>query len=204
MRSALAILATVLGLGFIPTLAEAETKIAIFAGGCFWCMEKDFEHVKGVIEVESGYAGGTTENPTYKTYEAGRHIEVVKITYEDTIVDYNSLLHTFWRSVNPTDPSGQFCDRGHGYSTAIFALDEEQKALAVASKEQTDSSGALEKKIVTPIHDAATFYPAEDFHQDYYKKNPLKYTFYRGSCGRDRAIRALWGKQAHAGIQKKK
>ena len=204
MRTALAILATTIGLTIAPSLAHAETKTAILAGGCFWCMEKDFEHVKGVIEVESGYAGGTTQNPTYKTYEAGGHIEVVKITYEDTLVDYNSLLHTFWRSVNPTDPGGQFCDRGIAYSTAIFALDDEQKAQAVVSKDLTNASGTLEKPIVTPILDAATFFPAEDYHQNYYKKNPLKYSFYRRACGRDRTIQALWGDQAHDGVQKKK
>ena len=184
----------------ITATAQAETKSAIFAGGCFWCMEKDFEHVKGVSEVESGYAGGTTENPTYKNYEAGEHIEVVKIIYDDTTVSYSELLHTFWRSVNPIDAGGQFCDRGHGYSTAVFALDETQKAEALASKAAIDASGVLGVPIVTPIREAVEFYAAEEYHQDYYKKHHFKYSFYRKSCGRDRQIRSLWGEEALAGI----
>ena len=116
----------------VPVSAQAEIKTAIFAGGCFWCMEKDFEHVDGVLKVVSGYAGGTSENPTYKTYEKGGHIEVVEITYDDVEVTYPQLLHTFWRSVDPTDAGGQFCDRGYGYTTAIYALDEEQKEQAEA------------------------------------------------------------------------
>lgn len=184
----------------ITATAQAETKSAIFAGGCFWCMEKDFEHVKGVSEVESGYAGGTTENPTYKNYEAGEHIEVVKIIYDDTTVSYSELLHTFWRSVNPIDAGGQFCDRGYGYSTAVFALDETQKAEALASKAAIDASGVLGVPIVTPIREAVEFYAAEEYHQDYYKKHHFKYSFYRKSCGRDRQIRSLWGEEALAGI----
>ncbi len=182
------------------TPAQAETKSAIFAGGCFWCMEKDFEHVKGVIEVESGYAGGTSENPTYRNYEAADHIEVVKIIYDDAVVTYPQLLHTFWRSVNPTDAGGQFCDRGHGYSTAVFALDEMQKSDAEASKAAIDASGVLKTPIVTPIRDAVVFYSAEDYHQDYYKKHHLKYSYYRRACGRDSQIKSLWGSEALAGI----
>lgn len=200
MRLASLALTAILSLTLQSHPVFAGSKTAIFAGGCFWCMEKDYEHVEGVIDVQSGYAGGTTSSPTYKNYESGNHIEVVKITFDDAMVTYGQLLHTFWRSVNPTDAGGQFCDRGRAYSTAIFALDENQRQAAEVSKAATNASGKLKNPIVTPILDAATFYPAEDYHQDFYKKNSLKYSFYRKSCGRDRSIRALWGKEAHAGI----
>ncbi|MCP4070541.1 MAG: peptide-methionine (S)-S-oxide reductase MsrA [Hyphomicrobiales bacterium] len=180
--------------------AIAETKTAIFAGGCFWCMEKDFEHVSGVIMAESGYTGGTSDNPTYKTYEKGKHIEAIRISYDSGKTTYDRLLHTFWRSVNPTDAGGQFCDRGHAYSTAIFAMDDRQKELATRSKQMLVADNPLPKPIVTPILDANKFWPAEEYHQDYYKKASIRYKFYRLSCGRDKTIKALWGKQAHAGI----
>ncbi len=183
-----------------PVVAQAEIKTAIFAGGCFWCMEKDFEHVNGVLKVVSGYAGGTTENPTYKNYEKGGHIEVVEITYDDIDVTYPQLLHTFWRSVNPIDAGGQFCDRGYGYTTAIYALNDMQKEHAEASKAAIDASNILPEKIVTPIHDTVTFYPAEDYHQDYYKKSKYRYGYYRKACCRDATIRKLWGDEALSGI----
>jgi peptide-methionine (S)-S-oxide reductase len=182
------------------TGVKAETKTAIFAGGCFWCMEKDFEHVPGVVKAESGYTGGTTENPTYRTYEKGSHIEAIRIIYDSDKVNYTQLLHTFWRSVNPTDAGGQFCDRGHAYSTAIFTLDENQKEIAVKSKETLTANNPLPKPIVTPIIDATKFWLAEKYHQDYYKKASIRYKFYRLSCGRDKTIKTLWGNQAHAGI----
>jgi peptide-methionine (S)-S-oxide reductase len=182
------------------TAVKAETKTAIFAGGCFWCMEKDFEHVPGVVKAESGYTGGTTENPTYRTYEKGSHIEAIRIIYDSDKVNYTQLLHTFWRSVNPTDAGGQFCDRGHAYSTAIFTLDENQKEVAVKSKETLTANNPLPKPIVTPIIDATKFWLAEKYHQDYYKKASIRYKFYRLSCGRDKTIKTLWGNQAHAGI----
>lgn len=184
----------------VATAAKAETETAILAGGCFWCMEKDFEHVPGVIKAVSGYTGGMTKKPTYRTYEKGRHIEAVRITYDSDKVSYSQLLHTFWRSVDPTDAGGQFCDRGHGYSTAIFTLDESQKAIAEKSKEMLMVNNPLPKPIVTPVIDATEFWPAEEYHQDYYKKASLRYKFYRLSCGRDKTIRALWGDQALAGI----
>jgi peptide-methionine (S)-S-oxide reductase len=182
------------------TGVKAETKTAILAGGCFWCMEKDFEHVPGVVKAESGYTGGTTENPTYRTYEKGSHIEAIRIIYDSDKVNYTQLLHTFWRSVNPTDAGGQFCDRGHAYSTAIFTLDENQKEVAVKSKETLTANNPLPKPIVTPIIDATKFWLAEKYHQDYYKKASIRYKFYRLSCGRDKTIKTLWGNQAHAGI----
>jgi len=184
----------------VAIAAKAETETAILAGGCFWCMEKDFEHVPGVIKAVSGYTGGMTKKPTYRTYEKGRHIEAVRITYDSDKVSYSQLLHTFWRSVDPTDAGGQFCDRGHGYSTAIFTLDESQKAIAEKSKEMLMVNNPLPKPIVTPVIDATEFWPAEEYHQDYYKKASLRYKFYRLSCGRDKTIRALWGDQALAGI----
>lgn len=180
--------------------AAAEEKTAIFAGGCFWCMESDFEKVPGVKQVVSGYTGGKIENPTYRNHSG--HVEAVRIVYDSARVSYEDLLHTFWRSVDPTDDGGQFCDRGHSYTTAIFALDGNQLSAANASKTELEQSGKLPKPIVTPVRQASSFTVAEDYHQDYYKKNPVRYNFYRKSCGRDARIELLWGEEAHAGIRK--
>ncbi len=180
-----------------PSLAAEKT--AVFAGGCFWCMEKDFEAVAGVSEVVSGYTGGTSQTPTYKNHDG--HVEAVRIVYDDSKVTYERLLEIFWRSVDPTDAGGQFCDRGHSYTTAIFGLDGEQLQLAEASKAATGSSGKLKAAIVTPILAATDFTLAEDYHQDYYKKNPSRYKYYRWSCGRDARIEALWGTEAFGGIK---
>ncbi len=190
---------------FMNSTANAQaqnvrTRTAIFAGGCFWCMEKDFEHVPGVVSTQSGYAGGHTENPTYKNYDKGGHIEAVQILFDPQKITYDQLLHTFWRSVDPTDANGQFCDRGHAYSTAIFALNDEQLQIAKQSKQDLIENNPLPNPIVTPILTSGTFWPAEEYHQNYYKKASLKYNFYRLNCGRDKKIRALWGKEAHAGI----
>ena len=184
----------------LNSTAYGSQKTAIFAGGCFWCVEKDFEHVPGVISAESGYTGGTTDNPTYKNHARGGHLEAVRILYDPDKVTYDQLLHTFWRSVNPTDAGGQFCDRGAPYTTAIFALDDEQLALANMSKQALLDNNPLPKPIVTPVLTSSTFWPAEEYHQDYYKKSAIRYNFYRRSCGRDKTIKALWGEQAHAGI----
>ena len=186
------------------TIVHAETKTAIFAGGCFWCVESDFEHVSGVISAESGYTGGTSLNPTYKNHINAKHIEAVRIFYDPAKVNYATLLNIFWRSVDPTDAGGQFCDRGHSYTTAVFSVDEGQKKIALASKQAINDAGLLKKPIITPIRDAAEFYPAETYHQDYYKKNPLRYSLYRGSCGRNRVVKALWGSEAYLGIDKHK
>lgn len=180
--------------------AKAEDQTAIFAGGCFWCVEKDFDHVEGVKNVVSGYTGGTLENPTYRNHTG--HVEAVRITYDDSKVSYAELLHTFWRSVDPTDDGGQFCDRGYSYTTAIFALDEEQLEQARKSKAELEASGKLAATIVTPIKLASEFTIAEDYHQDYYKKKPIRYSYYRKACGRDAKIEALWGDEAHSGIEK--
>lgn len=179
-----------------------RAEIAIVAGGCFWCVEKDFEHVKGVIEVQSGYAGGHTPNPTYKTYEKGGHIEVAKIDFDPAVISYGQLLEIFWRTIDPTDPGGQFCDRGHAYSTAIFALDAAQKTAAEKSKQQLTQSGKLKNPIVTPINESVKFWPAEDYHQNYYKKNSARYKYYRWACGRDKKVKKLWGNEAYRGVVK--
>jgi len=168
---------------------------AVFAGGCFWCVEADFEKLPGVIEAVSGYAGGHTKNPTYKqvTRNNTGHYEVAKIIYDPAKVSYSELLEYFWTTVDPTDDGGQFCDRGQSYATAIFATPEQIDA-ARASKTALQSSGRLKDKVVTPILPAARFYKAETYHQDYYKKNPIRYNYYRTGCRRDKRLKKLWGK----------
>lgn len=165
---------------------------ALFAGGCFWCMEKPFESQVGVHSAISGYAGGNTKNPTYKNYARGGHIEVVKIVYDPEQITYRELLDIFWKQINPTDDGGQFVDRGHEYSSAIFYYDEEQRALAERSKTQLSAAGIFDKPIVTPILPAPDFWPAEDYHQDYYKKNGFRYKIYRGGSGRDSFLKSVW------------
>ncbi|WP_347311747.1 peptide-methionine (S)-S-oxide reductase MsrA [Defluviimonas sp. SAOS-178_SWC] len=198
----------ILALCLLAVPSFAATKTAIVAGGCFWCVEADFEKVPGVTSVVSGYTGGKTDNPTYKQVSAGGtgHYEAVKITFDDSKVSYDMLLYLFFRSVNPTDAGGQFCDRGDSYRTAIFVQDDEQKRIAELAKKEAAQS--LGKKIVTPILPASTFWVAEDYHQDYYKgsnlvltragpkKQSSAYKFYRNACGRDQRVRALWGDQA--------
>ena len=186
----------VAALAALPVRAE-ELKQAIFAGGCFWCVEADFDKVPGVVETISGYTGGTTENPTYEqvTREDTGHAEAVRITYDAEQVSYEELLDVFWHSVDPTDAGGQFCDRGDSYRTAIFALDETQAQAAEATREAAEQE--LGQEIVTEVVAADTFWPAEDYHQDYYQKNPVRYTFYRRSCGRDATLRGLWGENAY-------
>lgn len=170
----------------------AVTETALFAGGCFWCMEKPFEVLEGVISVTSGYAGGTTKMPTYKNYEAGNHIEVVQILYDPKKISYEKLLDTFWQQIDPTDAGGQFVDRGHAYTSGIFYYDDTQKKLAEESKQNVAQSGIFTKPIVTPITAAPEFWPAEEYHQDYYKKNPLRYGFYRSGSGRDTFLEKHW------------
>lgn len=174
------------------------TETAIFAGGCFWCVEKDFDHIEGVLETTSGYIGGRTENPTYRSHGADGHIEAVEVVYNPDVVTYEELSHSFFRTVDPLDDGGQFCDRGNSYRTAIFVLDDDQRAIAESAAEQ--ASAALGSDVVTRILDATQFWPAEDYHQDYYMKNPLRYQFYRTSCGRDRTVERRWGEQAYAGV----
>lgn len=171
----------------------AKLETAIFAGGCFWCTEADFEKVPGVKSAVSGYIGGTTANPTYEEVSAGGtgHYEAVRIQYDPGRVSYDQLIDYYFRTVDPTDAGGQFCDRGESYRTAIFAVDEAQRAAAEAEKAQVDE--ILADPVVTPILPAAPFYEAEGYHQDYYKKNSLKYRFYRNRCGRDERLEQVWG-----------
>lgn len=169
-----------------------NTEKALFAGGCFWCMEKPFEKLDGVLSVVSGYSGGTRDNPTYQNYGKSGHIEVVQVTFNPDLIDYAQLLDVFWRQIDPTDPGGQFVDRGHEYTSGIFYYNEKQKMLAMESKEQLEKSGIFEKPIVTPITPAEKFWPAEDYHQDYYKKNPLRYGYYRSGSGRDTFLKKYW------------
>ncbi len=180
-------------------------KKATFGGGCFWCMEKPFEQLEGVLSVTSGYAGGTRENPTYQTYGAGGHLEVIQIIYDPDKVTYDELLEAFWRQIDPTDADGQFVDRGHEYSTAIFYHDEGQKAAAEASREALSARNLYGgKPVVTPIRPASTFYAAEEYHQDYYKKNPLRYKYYRFNSGRDQFLTKIWGREDQEGEKKEK
>ena len=174
--------------------ANTELAEAYFAGGCFWCVEADFDKVDGVTETISGYTGGTLSNPSYKqvTYEDTGHYEAVKVVYDPSLVSYPELVDYFWRHIDPTDAGGQFCDRGASYRTAIFAADAEQRSAAEQSRDAIEQSGVLPGPIVTPILDAGDFWPAEGYHQDYYLKNRLRYNFYRQSCGRDARVNAVW------------
>ena len=180
----------------IPKAPDKELAIATFAGGCFWCVESDFEHVPGVVGVVSGYTGGQVENPTYKNVSSGStgHIESVQVHYDPAAISYEGLLAAFWRMVDPTDAGGSFVDRGKQYSTAIFYHDEQQKLAAEKSKNTLMTSGRYSSPIVTPIRAVGKFYVAEDYHQDYYKKNPIRYNFYRYGSGRDQYLEKTWGK----------
>ena len=177
-----------------------EPRTAVFAGGCFWCVEADFDKVPGVLATVSGYTGGTVENPSYKqvTFGDTGHYEAVEVTYDPGRVGYRQLADIFWRTVDPTDSGGQFCDRGDSYRTAVFVADEEQRQAAQSSK--AEAAAALGQEVVTPILDTGEFWPAEDYHQGYYEKNPLRYRYYRWNCGRDRRIEELWGDAAHQGL----
>ncbi len=180
-------------------MSEEQDKFqtATFAGGCFWCVEADFEKVDGVVEVVSGYTGGHKENPTYAEVSFGGtgHVEAVQVFYDPSKVSYAELLDVFWRHVDPTDPDGQFVDRGAQYRTAIFYHDEEQKRLAEESKQRLEKSGRFDKPIVTEILKLTKFYKAEDYHQDYYKTHSIRYKFYRFNSGRDQFLKKLWSKK---------
>jgi peptide methionine sulfoxide reductase msrA/msrB len=175
----------------------AHSAEAVFAGGCFWCTESDFEKVDGVIEAISGYTGGHVQNPTYHQVSAGGtgHVEAVKVIYDPTKISYQGLLEAFWRHVDPTDPGGQFVDRGSQYRSVIFYANETEKRLAEESKQMLAASGRFSKPIVTDILPLGEFYPAENYHQDYYKKNPLRYGWYRSGSGRDRFLEKTWADQ---------
>ena len=171
---------------------------AIFAGGCFWCMEPAFEELDGVTDVVVGYTGGAGADPTYDDYAIKGHVEAVKVTYDPARVTYAELLDVFWRQVDPTDAGGQFADRGSGYRTVIFYLSGEQKRLAEESKAELGASGRYDVPIVTEILPASTFYKAEDYHQDYWKKSPLRYKLYRSGSGREQYLDETWGDEPKA------
>lgn len=178
--------------------AREGLKTAVFAGGCFWCVEQAFDEVEGVVETTSGYAGGHLENPSYEQVSHGNtgHLEAVKVVYDPDKVDYQRLLNNFWHNVDPTDPNGQFCDQGSSYLSAVFAQNERQERLAEASKQALQASETAPSPIVTSIRGDVQFWPAEDYHQNYYKKNPLRYKFYKTACGRVDRLEELWGKAA--------
>ena len=182
-----------------PAASPANSAKATFAGGCFWCVEADFDKVQGVLSTTSGYIGGTVANPTYNQVSAKTtgHTEAVEIVYDPAKVSYEQLLNVYWRSIDPTVVDRQFCDVGSPYRTAIFAHGPQQLAAAQASKAALEKSKPFREPIVTPVLPASTFYAAEDYHQDYYKKNPVRYSYYRTSCGRDARLQQLWGKTAH-------
>jgi peptide-methionine (S)-S-oxide reductase len=191
-RRASNFLALVLTLAAAPAALAAES-VATFAGGCFWCTESDFEKVPGVTSAVSGYIGGRVANPTYEQVSAGStgHAEAVQIRFDPAKVSYEQLLKIYWRSVDPTVKDRQFCDVGSQYRTAIYAHDAAQRTLAESTRAE------VAKQLGVPVHtevaDAGTFYPAEDYHQDYYKKNPIRYKFYRSNCGRDARLEQVWG-----------
>ncbi|NGZ09903.1 MAG: peptide-methionine (S)-S-oxide reductase MsrA [Nitrospira sp. LK70] len=174
-----------------PTTAKAY-----FAGGCFWCMEEAFEKVDGVLAVVSGYMGGTATDPTYEQVSAGQtgHAEAIEVTYDPAKVTYQKLLDAFWHNIDPVTPNAQFCDHGNQYRSVVFYTTDEEKQLSEASKRAIEQSKRLTAPIATQLVQASTFYPAEDYHQDYYKKNPLRYKYYKYSCGRAQRLEALWGK----------
>ena len=176
-----------------PAVANGKAT-ALFAGGCFWCMESDFEHLPGVISVESGYTGGPEKNPTYEQVSdhATGHAESVRVTYDAAKVSYAQLVDYFWHHIDPTVKDQQFCDHGPQYRSAIFPLDAEQTKVATESKEALIKSGKLEH-VYTEVTPAGPFWPAEDYHQDYYKKNPVRYNYYRFGCGRDARVEEVWG-----------
>jgi peptide-methionine (S)-S-oxide reductase len=188
-------------LAALPAAAQApapppQQAVATFAGGCFWCMEPPYDKLPGVISTTSGYMGGTKRNPTYEEVSSGRtgHAEVVQVVYDPSKVTYEKLLEVFWRNVDPTVKDRQFCDVGSQYRTAIFYHSVEQQRLAEASKAALEKSKPFKQPIVTPVEQAGDFWPAEDYHQDFYKKNPVRYNYYRTGCGRDARLRELWGK----------
>lgn len=181
-----------------PGSTGKNIETATFAGGCFWCMEPPFEKLNGVIRVTAGYTGGNTANPSYEEVSAGNtgHAESVRIEYDPSKITYSQLLKVFWHNIDPTALNRQFCDSGNQYRTAIFYQNEMQKKLALESKQTLEKTKPFPGPIVTEITPATVFYPAEEYHQDYYRKNPIRYKYYRYSCGRDKRLRELWGNEA--------
>ncbi|WP_395792847.1 peptide-methionine (S)-S-oxide reductase MsrA [Aquimonas sp.] len=210
-RRWLAVLGLVLGLGSVLAWAQnvvevdlaepaapvpAKVAVAVFGGGCFWCMEKPFDQMDGVLSTTSGYAGGQEQNPTYEQVSAGGtgHVEVVEVRYDPERVSYAKLLNTYWRNVDPVAVNRQFCDAGPQYRSAIFFVDEAQRALAEASRAELQKS--FQQPVATEVLPVVRFWPAEDYHQDYYQRNSIRYSYYRGRCGRDARLREIWGAPA--------
>jgi len=194
-------LALALLLALLAGQAGAQaTERAIFAGGCFWCVESDFDKVEGVLSTTSGYTGGSVPSPTYSQVSGQRtgHAEAVEVVFDPQKISYEGLVEHFWRTIDPTTKDAQFCDHGTPYRTAIFAVDDRQLRIAQASRAALEKSKPFKEPIVTEVRLADKFYPAEDYHQDYYRKNPLRYQYYRAACGRDARLRQLWGAQAVA------
>ena len=181
------------GAGAAPKAAAPRLETAVVAGGCFWCTESDMEHVPGVVRAVSGYTGGRTSNPTYEQVSAGGtgHFEAVQVTYDPRRITYDQLLRRFWPTIDPTDASGQFCDKGESYRSAVVVRNDAQPRAAGQTK--AEAQRRLGQPIVTQVLPEARFWPAEAYHQDYAKKNPLRYKFYRGGCGRDRRLKVVWG-----------
>jgi peptide-methionine (S)-S-oxide reductase len=181
--------------GLLAVVATAQADKAIFAGGCFWCMESDFEKLDGVTDVISGFTGGTIKNPTYNGDHTG-HIEAVEVTYDPASISYQGLLDYYWTHIDPFDPHGQFCDKGPSYKSAIFVAGEQERQLAEQSRQKVQAMFP-DQKVVTAILPESTFYPIKgeegEHHQDYYKKNPVRYHFYRYTCGRDQRVHEIWG-----------
>jgi peptide-methionine (S)-S-oxide reductase len=186
-------LTAVISSAAVAQAQKPERAVATFAGGCFWCVESDFDHVPGVLETISGYTGGHVANPTYEQVSSGGtgHAESVEVIYDPSKVSYQQLLTYFWHHIDPTVKDRQFCDVGHQYRTAIFVHNDEERKLAEASKKKVEAE--LKKPIYTEIVAGGPFYKAEDYHQDFYEKNPVKYKFYRWNCGRDQRIEQIWG-----------
>lgn len=194
IKSALVSLGMVLG--GLQAVAADNPATAVFAGGCFWCTESDFEKVPGVLAAESGYTGGRKANPTYEQVSDGGtgHTEAVRVTYDPARVNYAQLVEYFWRTIDPTVRNRQFCDVGSQYRSAIFWQTDEERAIAEKSRDALLASGRF-KEVHTEIEKASVFYPAEEYHQDYYKKNPIRYGYYRHGCGRDDRLKELWGQK---------
>jgi peptide-methionine (S)-S-oxide reductase len=184
-----------------PGASGGATAVATFAGGCFWCTEADFDKVDGVISTTSGYIGGSVDKPSYEQVSAGRtgHTEAVQVIYDPKRVSYDKLVEYFWRTIDPTVKDRQFCDGGSQYRSGIFTHDDEQHRIATASKQALEKTKPFAAPIVTEITRATTFYPAESYHQDYHKNNPVRYRYYRNGCGRDQRLEELWGRKAKAG-----
>lgn len=192
------IILTLLALLYLGSPVIAAQEKAIFAGGCFWCMEQPFDRLPGVLSVMPGYTGGATKNPTYKEVSNGStgHTEAVEIIFDPAKISYDKLLQVFWRNIDPTVTDRQFCDVGSQYRAAIFYLNDQQLKLAQQSKKLIENQKKFKEPVVTGITPAATFYPAEEYHRQYYKKNPIRYSYYRSSCGRDKRLKELWGSSA--------